>query len=268
MTRVPEGNDSSPATAAPEDCLRIRAGAIRWTVRPSFDKTQLAAILNNPDASLADASQHFKNSRNVTVARVTLNGPRPPRLVLRRLNYGRLRHRLRDTFRPSRAERAFRYGLRLEQAGVTTPRVVAAGARRVLRWPVQAYLLTEEVPGATPLNRFLAEQRRWPRSLVLKLADLIARLHERGFSHRDLKSTNVLLDARLDPYLIDLDGLRIFGAVSERRARADLVRLAREFKAHPRTLQWTGARFLQRYCQARRLERSFQPWARAIMARL
>jgi tRNA A-37 threonylcarbamoyl transferase component Bud32 len=222
--------------------------------------------LNDPDALLAKASHYFKNSRNVTVVRLTLTGLPGPSLVLRRLNYGRLRHRVRDTFRLTRAERAFRYGLRLEQAGVATPRVVAVGARRILRWPRHAYLITEEVPGATPLSRFLAEHEHLPRTLVLKLADLIARLHDRGFSHRDLKSTNVLLDAQLEPYLIDLDGVRAFGTVSEHRARADLARLAREFQAYPRTLRWSGGRFLKRYCQARRLDRSFRPWAQKIMA--
>jgi tRNA A-37 threonylcarbamoyl transferase component Bud32 len=96
--------------------------------------------------------------------------------------------------------------------------------------------------------------------------ELIARLHNSGLSHRDLKWTNILFDEQLSPWLIDLDGVRRMGHVPDDRAREDLFTLARCFAAHPLTLKWSGARFLYRYCRIRQL--SFKPWASALVRRL
>src|SRR4030095_13016502 len=147
-------------------------------------------------------------------------------LLLRRLNYGRPRHRWGDICRPTRVERAFRHGLALEQAGVATPRVVAVGVRRWIRWPVRAYLIIEYVPDTVTLDHFLGHG--WASKLAYPVADLLPRLHAHGFSHRDLKATNVLVDRHHRPWLIDLDGVRDYGRLPDPRAVLDLARLAQE----------------------------------------
>jgi hypothetical protein len=236
------------------DLTTVRAGRVRWTFRPAIAPAWMGEVLADPDRFLVDRDQVIADSTLVTLARIPpLNSSGVP-LLLRRLNYGRARHRWRDVFRPTRAERSFRHGLSLERAGVATPRVLAVGVRRFLRWPRQAYLITEWVPGAITLQDLLARDRRLPRAQVHQLADLLARLHNHGLSHRDLKSTNVLFDDQLRPYLIDLDGVRPFGRPGERRAVMDLTRFAWEFVKHPRLLKWEGRRFLERYCRQRGME--------------
>ena len=103
---------------------RQRSG-LRWTVRAGTTERMLDAVLESPDVFLADPKQQFKNSRNVTIARIPRAGETA--WVLRRLNYGKRLHRLRDSLRPTRAHRAFHHGLRLEEAGVATARVLAVG---------------------------------------------------------------------------------------------------------------------------------------------
>jgi tRNA A-37 threonylcarbamoyl transferase component Bud32 len=251
------GPESVPPGLAPgPDLARLQSGKVRWTIRRNVPRAWLGEILANPDRFLADPGQLIADSHLITLAKIPPLNPEGVSLVLRRLNYGQARHRWRDVFRPTRAERAFRHGLGLERAGVATPRALAVGVQRFLRWPRRAYLVTEWVPGAITLQDLLDRERQLPREQVYQLADLLARLHNHGFSHRDLKSSNVLFDDRLQPQLIDLDGVRSFGRLGERRAVADLTRFAWEFVKYPRFLKWNGRRFLKRYCQQRRLEDS------------
>ena len=228
---------------------RIKAGKFVWIAREALP------VMDDPESFLRDRSRHIKSSRVVTIVRV------PPNLILRRLNYGKFMHRLRDCFRSSRAVRALIASTWLEQAGIRTPRALAAAEVRLLRWPSTAYLVTEEVPNARTLAALFASKGQVPPGIP----DLIAHLHNSGLSHRDLKWTNILFDDRLTPWLIDLDGVRRLGSVSDERAQGDLWTLARCFAAHPITLKWSGARFLYRYCAQRNL--SFKPWATVLLRR-
>jgi len=226
---------------------RIKVGNLTWLARESLP------LMSDPELHLRDASRFIKSSRVVTITRV------PPNLILRRLNYGKSLHRVRDCFRPTRAVRALIASTWLEQAGIPTPRALAAAEVRIFRWPRTAYLITEEVPNARTLASLFTSNHRIP----LGISDLIARLHESGLSHRDLKWTNILFDEQHAPWLIDLDGVRRMVRVPDSRAQADLWTLARCFKPYPVTLKWSGARFLYRYCGTRRLP--FKPWATAMV---
>jgi len=246
--------DVPPRAGRREDVMRVRAAGVRWLVRRSGVPAWIGQVLAEPDRFLADSNHLVADSPLITLGRIAPRNPGDPTLLLRRLNYGRIRHRVRDIFRPTRAERAFSHGIGLEEAGVATPRVLAAGAQRSLRWPVRAYLITEWVPDAITIRDLLERERRLPRELVCRLADLIAHLHEHGFSHRDLNLSNVLVTERFQPVLVDLDGVRKSQRPDEERAVSDLIRLAWEFVKYPRLLRWSGRRFLKRYCKQRQLE--------------
>jgi lipopolysaccharide kinase (Kdo/WaaP) family protein len=229
---------------------RIKVGKLMWLARASLP------VMQDPEAFLRDSSRFIKSSRVVTIARV------PPNLILRRINYGKFIHRVRDFFRPSRALRALIASTWLDEAGVRTPRAIAAAEVRSLRWPKAAYLITEEVPNARTLAALFASKHKIPSGI----AELIAHLHSSGLSHRDLKWTNILFDDQLAPWLIDLDGVRRMGRVPDSRAQEDLLSLGRCFRAHPITLKWSGGRFIYRYCEARKLP--FKAWASALWGQL
>src|SRR5262245_66396191 len=106
---------------------RLVTGELTWTVREDVDSSDFRFLLEAPDKYLRDAPGWLRNDNLITMSRVTGSSGS---YVLRRLNYGRLRHRLRDIFRPSRARRAFMHGLMLEFGGVPTPRALAVAEWR------------------------------------------------------------------------------------------------------------------------------------------
>lgn len=240
-------------------------GSLHWTRRAGAPDEMLNAVLENPDAFLVDSARRFKSSRNVTVSRIPREGKTG--WVLRRLNYGNSLHQLRDFFRPSRAQRAFQNGLRLEQTGVTTARVLAVCEVRRLGWPTRAYLLTEEIPAARTLAQLSQNAAPLPVGLEMRLADLLARLHNLALSHRDLKASNVLVDLLGQPCLIDLDGVRKIWFGHHSRAVADLARLAQDVADSSGVTLKHLIRFLRAYCH-RRGDENWRSWWRQIERRL
>jgi tRNA A-37 threonylcarbamoyl transferase component Bud32 len=112
----------------------------------------------------------------------------------------------------------------------------------------------EEIPRAISLNDRIGADPKPARALIESVADLIGRLHREGFSHRDLKATNVVFDAQDQPYLIDLDGLSYVGEISEARAAADLQRLARGVEQSGKVTRRERIHFLRTYCRTRNLK--------------
>jgi tRNA A-37 threonylcarbamoyl transferase component Bud32 len=237
-------------------CVRMsfwieqRFGSLNWIVRRGA-VPEVAPICEDIERAIRSATQLLKNSPNVTVARVADANGRG--FIIRRMNYGKLRHRCKDFFRESRARRAFFRGLLLEQADVSTPRMLAVTELRRFRWPVAAYTICEEVRGAQTLAAWVRGGCQDSRKVVMRLADVIARLHNRGFIHRDLKGSNVLFDGQLTPWLIDMDGVGFIRNVPMKAAMRDLRILARVLEHDPARRRWLGVRFLKRYATQRRL---------------
>jgi serine/threonine protein kinase len=226
---------------------------IRWRVLADSNAPWLDPILRNPEQFLRDPALHLKNSKNVTLAIIpAIAGERPP-LVLRRLNYGKKMHRVRDFFRHSRVQRALKIGTLLRQAGIRTPSLYAAGDLRYFRWPRKGYLLMDYVEHARTLSEVLTVTPRLPRRIVLALAHLLGDLHNRGFSHRDLKLTNVLIDPAGNLHLIDLDGVRPYRKLPMERALRDLARMGQELMPTWKRFQSIAWKFFLLYCRQRGL---------------
>ncbi len=243
-----------------------RAGGLWWRVRRELLSEEFHPVLADPDVFLADPDRRLAHSELITMAVLTPAVKADSMLLLRRLNYGRWRHRLRDIVRPTRAERAFKNGLAMERACVPTPRVVAVGVERWWRWPVRAYLLTEFVPRAQTLRRLLAEQGCVTRKQTRQLAGMMARLHQSGFTHRDLNTTNILFNAEGEPCFIDLDGVRQHSVVTSKDAVRNLTRLARDFT--PQDLNAAGPWFLKHYCSRRDMRKQLHTLRLTVGKRL
>jgi hypothetical protein len=140
---------------------------------------------------------------------------------------------------PTRATAAFRKGHALLARGIATARPAAA-ADLWRRGAVADSLLVTEAVDGEPLSDWL---RRGPapalrRRLARDLAQMLRRMHDAGFSHRDLKAPNILVSPRegpglpagrqggMRPVLVDLDGLRQAIRVSAWRRARDLMRLS------------------------------------------
>ncbi|MFQ5849131.1 MAG: lipopolysaccharide kinase InaA family protein [Candidatus Binatia bacterium] len=113
---------------------------------------------------------------------------------------------IKDLFRRSKAFRALKQSEALLREGFHTPRAVAAGEKRTLRFIRKAFLLTLSVEG-TSLPLFLQENccdasdsrpLRRKREYLRQLAFEIRRLHQFGFVHGDLVPYNILVQMQGD----------------------------------------------------------------------
>lgn len=191
------------------DFARRRFGKFSWQFRRAALRPEVEAVLRDPDAFLARA-RVLKDGRSSSVG--VADG-----LVLKRNNFKKPLNLVKDLWRGSRGRRDFLKGYHLELCNIPTARVLATADVRFLGLPARSYLLMEEIPGATEAGR--------GGGPLYSLAKLIARLHEEGFVHRDLKETNLLFDRQEVPHLIDLDGLRFISRVPSREALQNMRRL-------------------------------------------
>ncbi len=213
-----------------------RFGSFRWHVRRADLTAGIESKLRQPDTFLT-LGRVLKAGRGATVG--AAGG-----LVLKRYNFKKPLNLLKDLFRGSPAERNFRKGYHLELCGLPTSRVIAAGNRQVWGVATRSYVFMAEVKDAVDAGR-------WPGETARSLGLLVARLHDEGFVHRDLKQTNILFDVHGAPFLIDLDGLAFVGSVKNSEAAANLRRLALGMEGVGKLTRANVVRFLRVYCRQR-----------------
>lgn len=228
------------------DFARERHGGMKWQIRLEFLTAATQRALAAPDEFLASRATPLKTGQSSTVGKA--DG-----LVLKRYNLRKLANLLKDLFRASKARRGFRKAYHLELTGVPTARAIATADRRFGGLLTRSYLLMEEIPDAIDLTKYLRAGGTPEPEIVHAAARLLARLHDEGFSHRDLKESNLVLGPHRQLYLIDLDGLTFLGTVPPERAAADLERLARGAAKHPAVTRLDRSRFYRTYLRARRL---------------
>ncbi|MEO6184364.1 MAG: lipopolysaccharide kinase InaA family protein, partial [Verrucomicrobiota bacterium] len=220
-----------------------KLGGMTWQVRSNLWSQDLESVLNQPDDFLATRARLLKKGTRSTVG--CADG-----LVLKRFNFKKVSTVVFDLFRPSRARRGFRTARHLELLKIATPRPIAYADQRRFGLIVRGYFVMEEVRGAAyPWQRLVLRKDH-----IRSLAELLAKVHNEGFSHRDLKETNILLDSQDTPYLIDLDALHYLGKISNRRASVEMARLARGFARRVYISKTERLRFLKQYCLIRKID--------------
>jgi tRNA A-37 threonylcarbamoyl transferase component Bud32 len=230
------------------DFVAVRRGGLKWQARSAFLTHAVDRVLADPDGFLRSQAEILKPGRTSTVGRA--DG-----LVLKRFNFRKLENLLKDLFRPSRARRAFRAAYHLELLGIPTARPIAAADRRICGILGCSYFLMEEVAGATDLGKLLRSGWVPEPDSVKQAALLIAKLHNEGFSHRDMKESNLVLGTEGKLSILDLDGLRFLGQITRMRALLDLDRLARGVDKYPSVTARHRRLFWRTYCRACRAGR-------------
>jgi tRNA A-37 threonylcarbamoyl transferase component Bud32 len=250
-------------------------GASGHVVR-GLDGEALAALLEDPDAPFrAPDVRLLKDSASSTVAEFDfqVNG------VTRRLVYKRFAVTARSDpwlalLRPTAALRSWVNGHGVRERLLPTPRPLAVLHRRRNTLPAEGYLLLEKVPDAHDLHGCLLKlqaldgttARARLRDLIEQLAKVTRELHRRGFSHRDLKAANVLVNEQ-GPWLIDLVGVRLCRRLTRRRRVQNLARLHASFVASPFVTRTDKLRFLRAYLQwGLHGRHRWKRWWRAIEA--
>jgi len=222
-------------------CGRRTFGAWQWNVRVSALTPEVEKILYEPDQFI-DAGRALKRGRSSTVSA-------GQGMVLKRYNFKKPLNLLKDLWRGSRGRRGFRKAYHLELVGIATARVLSTADHRVCGFPTRSYLLMEEIPQAVDAGCWSGDSQRAARAL----GKLIGRLHREGFTHRDLKETNLLFNTACVPHLIDLDGLEFVSNVSDGEASANLRRLADGLVAIGKLNRPTVLAFLLAYCRVRQI---------------
>jgi tRNA A-37 threonylcarbamoyl transferase component Bud32 len=245
--------------------VRVRSSGVCGHAVRDLQADDLAPLLADPDAPFhASGSTLLKDSRSSTVVELDL----PVNGVVRRVIWKRFRVTAwRDPWaalcRRSAALRSWVFGHGLRERLLPTPRPLAVLHRYRNGLPYEGYLLTEKVPDAVDLHRFVAELGTLPagerrtvlRRLMEQAAILVRELHRRQLSHRDLKSANLLIQrhgteiVNFRLWLIDLVGVARPRWLTERRRVQNLARLHASFHHHPALTRTDKLRFLRSYLQ-------------------
>ena len=197
-----------------------------------IEADELASFAEAPERILDDPSATLiKRGRSALVVHValTISGTAIQTAYKRCGSRTQLRRLVRG-IRTSAARRNFLLGHQLLSLGIATPRPVLAVFPRWHNLLSPSFLATEWIEGALPLDAFTrtavawgsARRRAALRETARQLGRLIGTLHKHGYSHRDLKSANLLvreINGEIEVFLVDLDG------ASRPRFRIDAARL-------------------------------------------
>jgi len=232
---LPEAIDKSHD----DELSKAFRGNIGWFLRKTASDPSLEVILEAPDPLLQGSDKLYKDSRSSTVGNVA-------GYVIKRYNLRRPLKWVKANLRGSYARRAFRVAHQLELAGIPGARPVAFGDRRRWGMVVGSYLVTREIPGATPLDRSTGH----PAARLRAVARLFGRLHEQGFRQLDPKPSNILVDTAGAAHLVDMDGVLFVKRVPKEVARDDL----NEFLARLALGSADRGLFVRSYWEARGFE--------------
>jgi tRNA A-37 threonylcarbamoyl transferase component Bud32 len=243
---------------------RLRSAVVQGHAVRELDQSVIDMLLADPEAPFRQAGiKALKDSRSSTVVEWAI----PVDGVMRPVIYKRFRATswtdpLAALVRPTGALRSWINGHGLRERDLPTPRPLAVLHRRQRGLPADGYLLTEKVPDAVDLHRFVAgldrlrvsEGRQRLRRCIDRAAALVRELHRRHLSHRDLKASNLLVqdpaDARtIALWFIDLVGVRRFRVLPEDRRLQNLARLHVSFCRNPCISRTDKLRFLRTYQQ-------------------
>jgi hypothetical protein len=151
--------------------------------------------------------------------------------------------------------------VRLREAGVPTPGVLAAGWRRVLG-PLHAHVLvTETVPGGFNLQTALASRMDSleRRAALCASGRAVKSMHDAGFLHADLNLANLVLQQTpvgSRAHIVDLDRGTFERVLTAAQRRSNLDRLLRSWEKWRPGGTLPGPRdavaFLRAYCDSDR----------------
>ena len=189
----------------------VRKCPYRFAVAPGPAQDYLAEHFAEADRMIRDG-EHLKESWESSASLWTL--PDGKKVFVKRNRIHGFEYTFKYFFIPARVFRAATAAQRVEEAGIMTPRVLAAGEKRFAHFLLAGYLVTEALTDARDLMSYAIERPDAPAgmpALIREVARVAAALHDRGFYHGDLKLVNLYRTADDAPCGVwDLDSAQLF----------------------------------------------------------
>ena len=131
-------------------------------------------------------------------------------------------------FRPSKAQRAYSFALRLDAMGISTPQAVAYIEKPGCGLFLDSFFVSLHSK-ELPLYPVLVETKNYNRNLAHALSCYLVVLHEKGFLHGDLNLANILYredgDNRFHFTVIDTNRSHFKVKPTEKDCLSNLMRL-------------------------------------------
>jgi tRNA A-37 threonylcarbamoyl transferase component Bud32 len=241
--------------------LHDQSADYRLVSVPEMEPSERERVARAPQTPLKDASAKIvKQGRSALIVRSPLRASnREIWTAYKRCGSKTWVRRLARGLQPARTIRNFHFGHRLLSHGIPTARPLLAVAPRWHALFKPAFLATEWLEGATPIDAFLrrtmtVEPLRGREAVLRETAErigqLVGTLHARGFAHRDLKATNLLVREeadRIQVFVIDLDGASRPWFLTRRTRMNNLARLVAATAESPGMCQSLRRRALAAY---------------------
>lgn len=188
-----------------------RKGPYRFAVAPGPAQDYLSEHLAEVDRMILDGA-HAKESWSSSASVLTL--PDGKKIFVKRNRVHGFEYTFKYFFIPARAFRAAVNAQRVEEAGIPTPRVLAAGEKRFAHFLLAGYLVTEALTDARDLMSYVVGPPDAPAgmpAIIRDAARVAAALHSHGFYHGDLKLVNLYRTGDDAPCGVwDLDSAQLF----------------------------------------------------------
>jgi hypothetical protein len=192
-------------------------------------------LLHIPSGTLAHGapSRVLKQGKGTTVTLLSLP---TGAVVVKHYRATSWRRRADTVLHGSPARRAWRGAQLLPAWGFLVPRPLAAFERRGAGVVWESIYVSEGLLTQIPLNVYwCTRSHQWSRrqksTFLRALAGFVRALHERGLYLGDLKDENLLVEeshvSQWRFYLVDLDRVRRFSSLTQRRRLKNLVQLER-----------------------------------------
>ncbi len=248
-------------TSVPDKWTSTFWNGMYWVVAKGYDQRIPAQIWDKTERPESFAEcRLLKKSVLRTSLLVHLDEDHNQPVFVKRHHRRSWKDDLRSLFMPSRAYNEWKVLLHFNHLHLPAPMPLGYGEKRsngVLR---ESCVVTSAILSAQPLFPTLPHQLNalgpekrlaLANEIVMPLARLIARLHNKGVYFRDLHGGNILYryddSGHPEFFFVDTDKARFSWRIARRNRIDDLAQLYISLFRH-RTFLWV--RFLKRYCTA------------------
>jgi hypothetical protein len=242
------------------DFIFERRGSAGIYIDRHFAEQKFVDLLEDVDRLFKEPGcEIIKDQKKIKVGRLGLRICGEERCIyIKRYNAFSLRYRICSLLSRSGAFRSLYGAAILRNSNIQTARPVAAVENRVAGVLTKSFLLTEAIARAKTADAFWVEDLlscagpagvRRRRAFLTQLAQLFRALHGMQIYHNDLKDANIMVTPSTNDwvtfYLVDLEGVRRFTNLSQRRRIKNLLQLHRTLGTHLRSTE--KLRFLKTY---------------------